>query len=155
MVGSRSSRTWLRERYVGKSVCAVIGTIPGQPAVNGPRHLKLSYNYDWSHMWRVRNSFIPYRTLIPLVLTSLSLEFWHHCRFWLCFPCHLPRHHRVQIQTRREAVCRRIQAQNKQLQNSVPQPDDVETAAPTAANSVNDLRADEAKAERLWQVPRR
>ena len=43
----------------------------------------------------------------------------------------------------------------KQLQNSVPQPDDVETAAPTAANSVNDLRADEAKAERLWQVPRR
>ena len=36
----------------------------------------------------------------------------------------------------------------KQLQNSVPQPDDVETAAPTAANSVNDLRADEAKAEK-------
>jgi len=36
----------------------------------------------------------------------------------------------------------------KQLQNSVPQPDDVETAAPAAANSVNDLRADEAKAEK-------
>ena len=36
----------------------------------------------------------------------------------------------------------------KQLQNSAPQSDDVETAAPTAANSVNDLRADEAKAEK-------
>ena len=61
-------------------VCAVVGAIPGQPAVNGLRHLKLSYNYDWSHMWRVRNSFIPYRTLIPRshifvfrILASLSL----------------------------------------------------------------------------------
>ena len=93
-------------------VCAVIGAIPGQPAVNGLRHLKPSYSYDWSHMWRVRNSFIPYRTLIPLVLTSLSLEFRHHGRFWLCFPCCLPRHHRVQILTRREAVFRHIQARN-------------------------------------------
>lgn len=93
-------------------VCAVVGAIPGQTAVNGLRYLKLSYDYDWSHMWRVRNRFIPYRTLIPLVLTSSSLEFWHRDRFWLCSPCCLPRHHLVRIQTRREAVCGRIQVRN-------------------------------------------
>lgn len=36
----------------------------------------------------------------------------------------------------------------KQIQAPVPQRDDVETAAVTAANSVNDLRADDAKAEK-------
>ena len=36
----------------------------------------------------------------------------------------------------------------KQIQPSAPQPDDVETAAATAANSVSDLRGDDAKAEK-------
>ena len=35
-------------------VCAVVGSVPGQTTVNGLRYLKLSFNYEWSHMWRVR-----------------------------------------------------------------------------------------------------
>ena len=35
-----------------------------------------------------------------------------------------------------------------QVQNSAPEPGDVETAAPTAVNSASDLRGDEAKAEK-------
>lgn len=36
-------------------VCTVVGAVPGQTTVNGLRYLKLSFNYEWSHMWRVRN----------------------------------------------------------------------------------------------------
>ena len=35
-------------------ICAVVGALPGEPTVNGLRYLKLSFNYEWSHMWRVR-----------------------------------------------------------------------------------------------------
>ena len=35
-------------------VCAVVGAVPGQTTVNGLRYLKLSFNYEWTHMWRVR-----------------------------------------------------------------------------------------------------
>ena len=37
-------------------ICAVVGAIPGEPTVNGLRYLKLSFNYEWSHMWRVRTT---------------------------------------------------------------------------------------------------
>jgi len=51
-------------------VCAVVGAVPGQRTVNGLRYLKLSFNYEWSHMWRVRKppSAVPCTT----VLTALS-----------------------------------------------------------------------------------
>ena len=39
-------------------VCTVVGAVPGQTTVNGLRYLKLSFNYKWTHMWRVRNRFI-------------------------------------------------------------------------------------------------
>ena len=40
-------------------VCTVVGAIPGQTTVNGLRYIKLSFNYEQSHMWRVRNRFVP------------------------------------------------------------------------------------------------
>lgn len=35
-------------------VCAVVGAVPGQTTVNGLRYLKLSYDHEWDHIWRVR-----------------------------------------------------------------------------------------------------
>jgi len=78
-------------------VCMTTGAVSGQTTVNGLRYLKLGFNYEWTHMWRVRSS---YDTFHALVLTSSSLELWHPDRFWPRFLCCLPRHHRVQIQTR-------------------------------------------------------
>ena len=45
-------------------VCSVVGAVPGQKMVNGLRYLKLSFNYEWSHMWRVRDDYTP-AILIP------------------------------------------------------------------------------------------
>ena len=39
-------------------VCTVVGAVPGQTTVNGLQYLKLSFNYEWTHMWRVRSCFI-------------------------------------------------------------------------------------------------
>ena len=39
-------------------VCPVVGAVSGQTTVNGLRYLKLSFNYEWSHMWRVRDDHI-------------------------------------------------------------------------------------------------
>ena len=51
-------------------VCSVVGAVPGEPTVNGLRYLKLSFNYEWSHMWRVSKPLpaAPY----ALVLTASS-----------------------------------------------------------------------------------
>lgn len=78
-------------------VCAVVGAIPGETTVNGLRYLKLSYNYEWTHMWRVRK--LPSTTPYTLVLTPLYLELWYHRRFRHCFSGSLSHHHRVQVQT--------------------------------------------------------
>jgi ATP-binding cassette subfamily G (WHITE) protein 2 (SNQ2) len=55
----------LREHHVGESGLRVVGAIPGQTTVNGLRYLKLSFNYEWSHMWRVRNRFVPIVSSFP------------------------------------------------------------------------------------------
>ena len=59
-------------------VCAVVGSIPKQVTVNGLRYLKLSFNYEWSHMWMVRASYLlvsaslhPRRTLASFSLLAL------------------------------------------------------------------------------------
>lgn len=72
-------------------VCAVVGAVPGEPTVNGLRYLKLSFNYEWSHMWRVRK--LPSTILYALVLTPLYLELRYHCRFRYRFPRGLSHHH--------------------------------------------------------------
>jgi ATP-binding cassette subfamily G (WHITE) protein 2 (SNQ2) len=46
-------------------VCAVVGAIPGQTTVNGLRYLKLSFNYEWSRVWGVRNCFVPIVSSFP------------------------------------------------------------------------------------------
>jgi len=51
-------------------ICAVVGALPGESTVNGLRHLGLSFNYELSHMWRVRN--LPSAFPAPPVLTTLS-----------------------------------------------------------------------------------
>jgi ATP-binding cassette subfamily G (WHITE) protein 2 (SNQ2) len=35
-------------------VCAVVGAVPGQTTVNGLRFLKLSFDFELNHLWRVR-----------------------------------------------------------------------------------------------------
>ena len=39
-------------------VCAVVGSVPGQTTVSGLRYLALSFDYEWSHMWRVGSSHL-------------------------------------------------------------------------------------------------
>jgi len=83
-----------------------------------------------------------------LVLTSPSPELRHHGRFWDCFPCCLPRHHRVQVQTRRDSVSVAFKRGTTKVKIAAPQPGDVETAAPTVVNSADDLHGDDTKAEK-------
>jgi ATP-binding cassette subfamily G (WHITE) protein 2 (PDR) len=33
-------------------ICAVVGAVPGSNVVSGAEYLKLSFNYDRSHLWR-------------------------------------------------------------------------------------------------------
>jgi ATP-binding cassette subfamily G (WHITE) protein 2 (SNQ2) len=46
-------------------VCAIVGATPGQMTVNGLRYLKLSFNYERDHMWRVRNRFVSITSSCP------------------------------------------------------------------------------------------
>lgn len=39
-------------------VCAVVGSVPGQATVSGLQYLELSFDYKWSHMWRVSASYL-------------------------------------------------------------------------------------------------
>ena len=91
-------------------ICAVVGAVPGESTVNGLRYLKLSFNYEWSHMWRVSKSAsdFPWLLFSPLYL----LELRYHRRFRHRFPRGLPCNHRIQVQTRRNPSRRHIQAWN-------------------------------------------
>jgi len=73
-------------------ICAVVGAVPGERTVNGLRYLKLSFDYEWSHMWRVRKppSDVPCPPFSPLYL-----ELRYRRRFRSRFPRSLPRHHRI------------------------------------------------------------
>jgi ATP-binding cassette subfamily G (WHITE) protein 2 (PDR) len=33
-------------------ICAVVGAVPGSNVVSGAEYLKLSFNYERSHLWR-------------------------------------------------------------------------------------------------------
>ena len=33
--------------------CTTVGSIAGQPTVSGDRYVELSFNYSYSHLWRV------------------------------------------------------------------------------------------------------
>ena len=48
---------------LANQVCATVGSVPGQPFVDGSRFLELSYEFSYSHTWRVcpttRSSFLP------------------------------------------------------------------------------------------------
>ena len=71
-------------------VCAVVGAVPGQTTVNGLRYLKLSFNYEQAHMWRVSN----HKTLVPvLFLTHSYPGYWHIHRVRVRLLCGLPHHH--------------------------------------------------------------
>ena len=87
-------------------VCAVVGALPGESTVNGLRFLKLSFNYEWSHMWRVSKplSAIPYA---PVLTLHLGLRYYRRFRYRLSRS--LPCHHRIQVQTRRNPSCRHVQ----------------------------------------------
>jgi ATP-binding cassette subfamily G (WHITE) protein 2 (SNQ2) len=51
-------------------VCAVVGAIPGETTVSGLRYLKFSFNYEQSHMWRVRKRYAPVTPPMPSFLHS-------------------------------------------------------------------------------------
>ena len=76
-------------------VCAVVGAVPGETTVNGLRYLKLSFNYEWSHMWRVRKP--PLTIFYASILTSVYPGLRHHRRFRFRLPRGLPDHHRIQV----------------------------------------------------------
>lgn len=73
-------------------VCAVVGAVPGQTTVNGLRYLKLTVEFEWSHIWRVRDHctlVILWSSLAHLPVT----ESRHKHRVWRCFPCYLLHRH--------------------------------------------------------------
>ena len=39
--------------YENVSICGTLGSIPGQSTVDGNRFILLSYDYSYSHIWRV------------------------------------------------------------------------------------------------------
>jgi len=86
-------------------VCAVVGALPGESTVNGLRYLKFSFNYEWSHTWRVRN--LLYDFPCP-PFSPLDLGLWYYRRFRYRFPRSLPHHHRIQVQTCRSPSCSHI-----------------------------------------------
>ena len=38
---------------VENQVCTAVGSVPGQPLVAGLNYVSLSFNYFYSHLWRV------------------------------------------------------------------------------------------------------
>lgn len=38
---------------LANQVCTVVGSLPGQDRVNGNRFVNLSFQYSFSHLWRV------------------------------------------------------------------------------------------------------
>ena len=44
---------------IENQVCTTVGSVPGQAFVDGNAYVKLSYNYSYSHLWRVRTIFFP------------------------------------------------------------------------------------------------
>ena len=54
-------------------VCTVVGAVPGQTTVNGLRYLKLGFNYEWTHMWRVRSAYYTFSYPRSHILVSRTL----------------------------------------------------------------------------------
>ncbi len=48
---------------VANQVCTTVGSSPGSSTVSGLRYLELSYNYSYSHLWRVRPLFSYHPTI--------------------------------------------------------------------------------------------
>ena len=129
-------------------VCTVVGAVPGQPTVNGLQYLKLSFNYKWTHMWRVRNRFIVYQTLITSFLHPHLQNFGITVAFGITFLAAylIITEFKSKLAETRSVVT--FKHGTTKTKTSAPQSGDIETAAPTAANSADDLRGNDAKAEK-------
>ena len=74
-------------------VCGTLGSIPGQSTVDGKRFIALSFDYSYSHIWRV--SDVTSGTSM-FVVTDIGVELRdHHC-VRCCVRHSTPLFHRVQ-----------------------------------------------------------
>ena len=128
-------------------VCAVVGSVPGQTTVNGLRYLKLSFNYEWSHMWRVRKHRTFNSPQFPLSHTPTQ-DFGITVAFFIGFLAvyFMITEFKSKFAERRSVVT--FQRGAAKVHTLVPKTEDVETAAVTATNSLDDLRGDDAQAEK-------
>ena len=128
-------------------VCAVVGAIPGQTTVNGLRYLKLSFNYEQTHMWRVSKHHFRYTPMFSFshprnqnfgIIVAFGISFLAAYLIITEF--------RSNLAETRSVV--KFKRGTTGIYTSVHKAEDVETAAVAAINSVNGLRGDDAKAEK-------
>lgn len=53
---------------LANQACTTVGSIPGQELVNGNRYVELSFNYSYSHLWRVSISHTSSHAFILMLL---------------------------------------------------------------------------------------
>ena len=67
-------------------VCTTVGSVPGQNTVNGNTFVGISYDYDYSHLWRV--SAFSICSCVPdihdLLLRTLVSQSFLELRFYSC-----------------------------------------------------------------------
>lgn len=78
---------------VANQVCTTVGSLPGQTTVSGARYIQLSFEYSFSHMWRV--SLITSEPA-AIYVSRFPLEFRHRHCIWPSLHFHLSFPHGVQ-----------------------------------------------------------
>ncbi len=67
---------------LANQVCTTVGSVPGSSTVNGNNYVLLSYNYTYSHLWRVSTHPFP---RLSLLLTWSFQNFGVLCAFGVGF----------------------------------------------------------------------
>lgn len=64
---------------LANQVCTVVGSVPGQPTVDGNTFASLSFGYSYSNLWRVShaNIYISHGA-DGEILIETCIELWHH-----------------------------------------------------------------------------
>jgi ABC-type multidrug transport system permease subunit len=63
---------------LANQVCGTVGSIPGQSTVNGNTFIAISYDYSYSHIWRVSDVTLN----LIFVETDIGVELRHRHRVW-------------------------------------------------------------------------
>ena len=123
-------------------VCPVVGAIPGQTTVNGLRYLKLSYNYELSHMGRVRITHIQFLSFLSHCDQNFGILVAFGIAFFAAYL--IITEFRSKLAEMRSVVT--FKRGSSDIDTSAPKAEDVESIA--TANSIDGLPGDGARAEK-------